>query len=422
MNSVCRSVVRICAGTLAALAVASCVEATQPVRRFPVLDDVGQADWQTVSVGGDHTCALKTDGTAWCWGSNRYGQLGIARADTLCGGPQQQTQFACSLTPQLVQSAARFVSISAGQRHTCAITTLREAFCWGANDLSQVGALSSGGPTPFRIAGALPWVQISAGATHTCAVRSDGVVFCWGTGDRGQIGNGNILAASFPTRALVPAPVAAVSAGDGRTCARTNVGIVYCWGAVWTTRENNLEVTRSQTTPQLVPPSPSMAWVAVGSFSTCGVDVSGFAYCWEANPRGELGIGSTEGNTTPQRVLGNLEFVQVSVGIVQACGVVASGAGFCWGDDSFGQLGAPSALVLERCASGTLPCSTKPLPVIGRQQFTEISTGLGSHTCGVTTKGNLYCWGLGTSGQRGDGTMGGGISTPLQVANAPRAQ
>jgi alpha-tubulin suppressor-like RCC1 family protein len=73
-------------------------------------------------------------------------------------------------------------------------------------------------------------------------------------------------------------------------------------------------------------------------------------------------------------------------------------------------------MVIERCADGTLPCSTTPLPVIGRQSFTEISTGFGSHTCGVTTRGNLYCWGLGVSGQRGDGTMLDAISTPHAVA------
>ena len=53
--------------------------------------------------------------------------------------------------------------------------------------------------------------------------------------------------------------------------------------------------------------------------------------------------------------------------------------------------------------------------MFGRQKFTEISAGFGSHACGVTTQGNLYCWGLGVSGQRGDGTENYATSTPTQV-------
>ena len=98
----------------------------------------------------------------------------------------------------------------------------------------------------------------------------------------------------------------------------------------------------------------------------------------------------------PQRVASDLEFVQVSAGIVQSCGVTTSGAGYCWGDDTFGQLGvSPSALV-ERCGDATAAVQHDvPSPVFGAQKFTEISTGFGSHVCGVTTRGNLYCWGLG---------------------------
>ena len=173
-------------------------------------------------------------------------------------------------------------------------------------------------------------------------------------------------------------------------------------------------MSRTQNTPQLVPNAPSMSTLSVGAFTTCGADFSGFAYCWEANPRGELGDGSSTEASIP-RVGGDLEFVQLSSGIVQSCGVTINGAAYCWGDDTFGQLGVPFSLVLERCGDGTLPCTTRPLPVLGRQAFTEISTGAGSHTCGVTTRGNLYCWGLGQSGQRGDGTMGVTIFTPSTV-------
>ena len=393
----------------------SCNEPTTGTRRYPVLDDVGGSDWVSVSVGGDHTCALKGDGSAYCWGSNRYGQLGVVHTDTACG--TGNNRYPCTGTPQPVLAAVKVISISAGARHTCAITQSREAYCWGANDVGQLSDFAAGGPTPARISGSLPWAQISAGVTHTCAVRTDGVLSCWGSNDRGQLGNGSFVTGT--SRPSIPGggPIAFVSAGDGRTCARTVAGAVFCWGTIWKERTEGLEVSRIQTTPQSVPNAPAMVWLSVGSFTTCGTDASGFAYCWEANPRGELGNGSRDGSTTPLRVAGTLEFVQVSAGIVQTCGVVITGAGYCWGDDSFGQLGILPAQLIERCSS--LPCTTRPVPVTGNQRFTEISTGFGSHTCGVTTKGNLYCWGLGVSGQRGDGTEAGAIATPLRVIEPP---
>ncbi len=395
------------------LAIVACTEPTTSVRSFAVLDDAGQDDWAVASVGGDHTCGIKSNGAAYCWGDNRFGQLGVARFDTTCG--TGDAKFGCSIRPAAVQPGVQFAAISAGARHTCAITASREAYCWGANDQGQVADFAIGGPTLVRVPGALGWAQISAGATHTCAVRTDGVVFCWGGNDRGQLGVGTLTSSGGIVRVSIAAPIATVSAGQQRTCARTTTGTVYCWGAVWTDDRDGLENTRVQSTPQLVPGAPSMASVSVGTFATCGTDRSGFAYCWEANPRGQMGTGTQDGSTTPLRVATDLEFLQVSSGIAQSCGIVTSGAAYCWGDDSFGQLGVSPSLLTESCGDQRLPCSTKPFPVFGREQFTEISTGFGSHSCGVTTRGNLYCWGLGLSGQRGDGTENYAISVPVRV-------
>lgn len=397
---------------MSVLAFIGCSEPTTPVGRFAVLDDVGQSDWIAVNVGGDHSCGLKTGGAAYCWGSNSHGQLGIVHADTICG--TGTTKITCGVIPERAQPGMKFLSISTGARHTCGITLTREAYCWGANDQGQVGDFSVGGPAPIAVPSTLGWAQISAGFSHSCAVRTDGALFCWGANDRGQLGVGTFINTGIG-RVTIPSAVASVSTGESRTCARTVVGTVYCWGAVWTAREGGLEISRAQLTPQLVPQAPAMASLAVGAFSTCGSDLSGIAYCWEANNRGEMGTGTHDGNTVPQRVAATVGFVQLSVGIVQSCGVATSGAGYCWGDDTFGQLGVSPSTLAETCDSQGLPCSTKPVPVFGRQQFIAISTGFGSHSCGVSTHGNLYCWGLGVSGQRGDGTSNFAIALPILV-------
>ncbi len=395
------------------LALLSCTEPTRPPLRFPVLIDQGQSDWQAVSVGAAHTCALKGDGNGFCWGDNAFGETSVATGDTLCG--TATVQFRCVLVPEQVQPGLKFQSISAGLHHTCAITVSYDAYCWGANDAGQLSVPFLSGPTLVKIPGPLAWAQISAGASHTCAVRSDGQLFCWGSNDRGELGNNTFISSITPVRARVPGQIASVSAGEERTCARTTVGTVYCWGSIWTLRQDGLEIFRATPTPELVPAAPAMASLTVGSFTTCATTLQAVAYCWEANPRGELGIGSDNGSTLPVTVITGLRFVKIASGIVQTCGIATSGAGYCWGDDSFGELGVPSSLVDERCSSQLLPCITTPEPITGEQRFIDLSTGFGSHSCGVTTQGNLYCWGLGTSGQRGDGTSRGAVSTPLRV-------
>ncbi|MDB4873946.1 MAG: protein kinase [Gemmatimonadetes bacterium] len=406
--------IRAGCAAIGALSLAACAATTDPVRRYGVLDDLGQSDWQSVSVGGDHSCGLKTNGNAYCWGSNQYGQLGVARSDTVCG--TARAQYVCNLSPTPVQPGLKFASVSAGARHSCGITTARDAYCWGVNDAGQVSEAGNGGPSLAKVSGTLGWTQISAGYSHTCAVRTDGALFCWGANDRGQLGNGTIANSTANSRVRITAPVASVSAGQQRTCARTTVGAVYCWGAVWTERQSGLELTRAQMLPELVPQAPALASVSVGSFTTCGSDLAGVGYCWEANPRGGMGTGDQTGSTTPKVLASDLGFIQVSAGIVQSCGVATSGAGYCWGDDTFGQLGVPPTTLTGQCGDQQLACATAPVPVFGRQKFREISTGFGSHSCGVTTQGNLYCWGLGLSGQRGDGSENYAISTPIMVA------
>jgi alpha-tubulin suppressor-like RCC1 family protein len=416
-----RSTLSPCLWTLRAVAllagavlVVSCNETSAPILRYPLLDEVGQSDWQTVSAGAEHTCALKTDGTAYCWGSNQYGQLGTTATDTMC--VNAGVTYPCADRPTLVSTSLKFLSISAGQRHTCAITTARDAYCWGGNDQGQLAGASPDGPELHLVPTTLPWTQISAGYAHTCAVRSDGALYCWGQNDRGQLGNAALTGTSTPLRVSIANPIASVSTAQGRTCARTTTGVVYCFGAIWVVRQAGNELQRSQPAPVVVSAAPAMSTVSIGSFTSCGLDLAGFAYCWEANQRGQIGDGTVQGDTMPTRVATKLQFVQLSAGIVQTCGVTTGGVGYCWGDDGFGELGVPNAQIAERCGDTLIMCSTKPIAVLGRQSFTEISTGLGSHTCGVTTRGNLYCWGFGTSGQRGDATIRGSVTTPISVA------
>jgi alpha-tubulin suppressor-like RCC1 family protein len=89
----------------------------------------------SVSAGWWHTCALAADGGAWCWGSDVFGQLG--------GRPVEPESCpaaaACSTVPVPVAGEGRFVAVGAGGAHSCGLTADGTAYCWGDNSLGQLG-------------------------------------------------------------------------------------------------------------------------------------------------------------------------------------------------------------------------------------------------------------------------------------------
>jgi hypothetical protein len=101
------------------------------------------------------------------------------------------------------------------------------------------------------------------------------------------------------------------------------------------------------------------------------------------------------------------------VGVNHTCGVTTAGEAFCWGNNHYGQLGDGSA--------GQGPNSL-PVAVLGGRSWTSLSTG-SSHTCGVITSGDAYCWGQNASGQLRNGSTSGQQRTPtLVLGDHKRAQ
>jgi alpha-tubulin suppressor-like RCC1 family protein len=152
-----------------------------------------------------------------------------------------------------VTGGLAFGTVSAGQDHTCGVTRGPAAYCWGDNQVGQLGAGTSTGPElcsfgtacstqPVAVVRASNVAAISAGGRHTCALAPVGAAFCWGWNLDGQLGTGR-RAPDFcdpgggPTPCSPrPVPVvgrltfAGVSAGFSHTCGVTPAGVAYCWG------------------------------------------------------------------------------------------------------------------------------------------------------------------------------------------------
>jgi len=182
-----------------------------------------------------------------------------------------------------------------------------------------------------------------------------------------------------------------ISSGDSHTCGVTITGAAYCWGFNGSGRlgDDTAYVWRS---PGPVAGGISFASVSAGADHSCGVTPGGVAYCWGANAYGQLGDGTNAMHTRPTPVSGGQIFADVSAGAEHTCGLTTGGAVYCWGRNRYGTLGDSS--ITDRSA---------PTPVSGVLTFSAVSAGV-DHTCGVTTGGAAYCWGRNLFGRLGDST------------------
>ncbi|MCX5984910.1 MAG: RCC1 repeat-containing protein [Chloroflexi bacterium] len=353
--------------------------------------------WTVVSAGGDHTCGLTAtvsgtlEGTALCWGANGSGQLG----DGTNSVRSVPTTVSTSLTLQ---------GISAGYRHTCAVTASSTfsvaglAKCWGLNANGQLGdGTTSDATLPMSVAGSITWsALVSGGAStgsHSCGLAQNGAAYCWGTNPVGQVGDASIASRNSPSLVTGSVKWQSISVGASHTCGITSGLAPSCWGK---NESGQLGAGYSSVRPLPADIGGGFAWttLSVGDLHSCGIVGSGAAYCWGDNASGQLGDGTTTSRTVPTRVLGGLTWKAISAGYAHTCGLTLSGIAYCWGANLEGQIG-----------DGTIGAGNgrqAPTLVAGLLTWATVSAGT-SHTCGTTTASVAYCWGWNGDGQLGDG-------------------
>ena len=242
------------------LGIGSHAEQHSPVH---VMDDVG-----TFAIGQSHSCAVKTDGSLWCWGSNAFGQLGAGRS--------VQHQILPQAVSRMLAGVARVISSSVSA-HTCAVKSDGSAWCWGRNAHGQHGdGTRSDSPGPVQVSYdhlGRPFEEVTdmcTARTSTCARRADGSLWCWGSGTHlqprhladdvapgglacgeqhtcyvdnearvwcfganghGQLGSdtGGVPVAA-PQQVQGVEAVSFVNAGRTHTCATRVDGALVCWG------------------------------------------------------------------------------------------------------------------------------------------------------------------------------------------------
>ena len=400
--------------------------------------------YDSVDIGMNHVCAVTTDNTVRCWGSNSDYQLGNSTTG----------QFSSAGLPRVVEYVGGHsegtdlaVSIGAGGHHNCAIETDGTLKCWGENDYGQSGNISVSDvvlyPSPVTVLHNSSQMEIRAidgGLDFSCAIVEEassspvqdaaravgGRVACWGRNNLGQLGDSTQADQDQPVYVVDVngneiQNVTAITSGRNHNCAIVD-GNPMCWG------QNNFGQlgNHSATTVSSVPIAVNVQTlrhtqrevVAIGAgySHTCALLDNGSIGCWGHNDNGEFGDGTT--STTNEYF--NARYVSLpqyrtaitlEVGDDHSCAILDDNSTWCWGTNFDGQRG-------DGGVGGAIPTQVQT----SGYYFTSISAGQ-YNSCGISNTSELYCWGDNWNYQVGVGSSSNSDhDTPQLVQLGPSTQ
>jgi alpha-tubulin suppressor-like RCC1 family protein len=357
-----------------------------------------------IAPGASQTCATKSDGNSFCWGSTAHGD-GTTGARWAPATPVNYTGFGQGWQAK---------ELASGRNFSCAVMSYGSVNCWGANADGQIG----NGTTTYAPVGVPVLntaIDVAAGEYHTCAVLADGSVRCWGRNGDGQLGDFTTFDKWTPTVAWADR-VYRIGAGQAFTCALDWGGNVECWGRNWEGQLGDGTTTSSSGPVRVIDMNGSLLTrvvdIAVSRASACALRDDGSVWCWGSNLSGELGDGTftSSSRAVPIDVNTYGRFVEIGGGGDHFCALGSVNLAYCWGDNSYGQLGDGTTVnrsVPTAVATGTMTPRIRSLGVGIRD------------TCNAAVDGTAYCWGFNLYGQLGAGFWTGYETLPVQVVGYP---
>ncbi|MDT7506838.1 InlB B-repeat-containing protein [Bifidobacterium sp. H6bp22N] len=382
-------------------------------------------NWRGFSVG------VASDGNAYAWGDNQYGQLGQDSKKTTL----RNTPAAVPL-PDGADSSFTYTQVAAGGAHVLAIGSDQTVYSWGANDRGQLGNGSKTAqslPKPVKSADGQPFkaVQVSAGLADSAAIDTQGRVYTWGS----EHDNSYTYSTAKLTPTLAQDPEGSsqglhavqVSVKWSFVMALDADGSIYTWGYNnWGQLGNNTTSSAYTTTPVTVPdPNDTgkrlqATRISAGATHALAIGQDGTAWAWGANPDGRLGDGTQTRRTAPKQVRNpkdsskGFQVAQINAGMYHSLAIDTNGLAWAWGWNYYGQLGTVSSrLVPTQVSSPASQGNT------GTGFTSAQISGGGIHSVAIGKDGNAYSWGANTYGQLGTEQRLEQSDTPILVAFNP---
>ncbi|XP_071972894.1 probable E3 ubiquitin-protein ligase HERC6 [Engystomops pustulosus] len=280
----------------------------------------------------------------YCWGNNRYRQLGLTDKEEEEVGFTENDYF---------NSQVGVRKVASGGSHTLFLLEDGIVHSCGQNNCGQLGRRSNNSSLDeIYSLEAQTIVDVSCGVNHSVAICNEGNIFSWGEGSQGQLGSGQ-----FPQQSPIPRKISGLS----------DIRIIQ---------------------------------ISCGHFHTVALSEDSNVFSWGKNDNGQLGLGKqTPNQASPQLVkfLKGVPLVQVSVGGCQSFALSMSGIVFGWGRNNAGQVGLQS---------DPLKDVFKPHAISSLRDKGVIYISCGDeHTAVLSKEGTVYTFGNGTLGQVGKNSV-----------------
>ena len=344
----------------------------------------------SVSAGAEHTCVVR-DATVWCTGSNSRGQLGTGSLTrTIAFSPSGMTDV---------------IMVDVAGNTSCAVRTDATAWCWGTIPTSIDVVTSRIVTTDSAIPLQVPLTNVrtvSVGRTHSCATKHDDTAWCWGTNTWGQLGNNTNIDSAIPVQAGID-KVQSLDVGTDHTCVVRRTSSVWCWGSNGYHRLG-LRAKGPFLRPTYVPKVRATN-VATGDAFTCIISLSARVQCWGRNQFGQLARTAGSSRIAPHTT-SIKKPVALTAGGEFACAITAATTTWCWGRNRFGQLSNGSSLassIPQKVLTSTNIGSMTAIAA-GESHACTIANTSGAMWCwGLGLQGQLGDGGSGPSGIRSTG-------------------
>jgi alpha-tubulin suppressor-like RCC1 family protein len=316
-------------------------------------------------------------------------------------------------------------SISSGRDHTCAIASDNKAYCWGHDNIGQIGDGYPGWTTePMEVdkTGAISGLSMShissskSGYGHSCALSSDNHAYCWGSNGSGELGVGNWTVNMSPAPigiyydgVLLGKTIKSISTGSYYSCAIASDDMAYCWGSNSYGQLGN-NSTSTSNGPVAVYTSGVLSGKTIKSISaggnhTCAIASDDQAYCWGGGDYGKLGNNAVTNSSVPVAVytagvLSGKTIKSISTGNYHTCAVASDNMAYCWGYGYYGQLGNNAN------GNSSVPVAVDAAGDLAGKTIKSISAG-GNYNCAIAIDDQAYCWGYNDDGQFGNNSTNG---------------